>query len=638
MAGTDLAQPLLQLNPQFKDPLRRKLFPLVKAPVEKALLFGRINSLYREIEKTLDVRQFLTNIEKILHIHYRIDETDLDRIPQKGPVIAVMNHPFGGIEGIILASLLRSRRSDVKIMANFLLAGLPELNDLFIFVDPFHGKDSNGRNIKALREAIQWVQKGTLLGVFPAGEVAHFHFNQRKIIDPPWSETIARLAMKTKASILPVYIKGSNGPLFQIAGLIHPRLRTALLPRELLNKQRKEIEIRIGRLISYNDLAPLSSGRDRISYLRQRTYMLEHRPPGPGNGQPKPLKSKKEIRLKPIISATVNNFLREEVRNLPSKQTLILHGEYKVAFALAAQIPYLLREIGRLRELTFRRAGEGTGKALDLDEYDPFYIHLFLWKEDTQEIIGAYRLGPTDKLLTRLGRRGLYTQTLFSCHHSFFNHINPALELGRSFVRAEYQKSYAPLLLLWKGIGQYVVRYPQYKILFGPVSINQDYQANSRELMVTYLKDRNYLPDLAKLIKPRNPFRSRPEEWMLTASRILFKDIEEVSSWVAELEPDQKGVPILLKQYIKLGGKLLGFNIDPRFSHVLDGLILVDLTQTDPRILERYMGKEGVETFLLYYKQSRRTKTGDLKTDDQPRQVADRSPFLPVLDPVGIQF
>ncbi len=327
--------------------------------------------------------------------------------------------------------------------------------------------------------------------------------------------------------------------------------------------------------------------------------MLGHRVPSQNNIKPNPLKiPKKEKTAKSIISSTVTNFLFEEIHNLPTNQTLLLHGEYRVAFGHATQIPYLLREIGRLREVTFRQAGEGTGKALDLDEYDTFYLHLFLWREDTQEVIGAYRLGQTDKLLTRLGKRGLYIQTLFNCHPSFFNRINPALEMGRSFIRVEYQKSYNALLLLWKGIGHYVARHPRYKFLFGPVSINQEYQMSSRRLMVTYLRDRNFMPELAKLVKPKNPFLLKPDEWMETAARHLLGDIEEVSAWVAELENDSKGVPVLLRQYIKLGGKFLGFNIDPQFSQVLDGLILVDLTQTDQRILERYMGKEGTESFL----------------------------------------
>jgi len=636
MTGCERERTLLTLDIQFKDPIRQKIFPVVKGPLEKTLFFDRINSLYRQIEGSSDSDQFLGAVEKILNIHYHIEEKDLERIPSKGSTIVVMNHPFGGIEGIILASLLRSRRKDVKIMANYLLAGIPELRDLFIFVDPFQKTDSIRRNIRALREAIEWVQSEGVLGIFPAGEVAHYHFDQRKITDPPWSETIARLIKKTEASVLPVYITGSNGLLFQMAGFVHPRLRTALLPRELLNKQNKEIEIRIGRPITPKNLASFTTDRDIMAYLRQKTYILEHRLGGQENRQQKYFNfSNKKNPLSPIISPTITNFLTEELRNLPPKQTLVNHGEYKVAYAHAPQIPYLLREIGRLREVTFRLAGEGTGKVVDLDEYDTYYLHLFVWKQDTREIVGAYRLGPTDRLLHRLGRRSLYTQTLFSCRYTFFKHINPALELGRSFVRVEYQKSFSPLLLLWKGIAQYVVRNPQYKFLFGPVSINQDYQANSRELMVTYLKNKTFLPDLAKLVHPKKPFRYKPEKWMVTATRMVLTDIEEVSSWVSELEPDHKGIPILLKQYIKLGGKLLGFNIDPQFSHVLDGLILVDLTRTDPDILGRYMGQEAAEGFLSYHGRHQETVEASLPQPDDPNPNSLTPAYVPALQPGG---
>jgi putative hemolysin len=603
MIGTESEQPLFQLNTQFTNPLRRKLFPIVKAPLEKALLLDRVNRLYREIEKTFDTGRFLANVIKLLNIQYRFEERDLERIPQTGPAIVVMNHPFGGIEGIILASLLHSRRKDVKIMANYLLASLPELADLFLFVDPFERREALVRNMRALREAIRWVNNGGLLGVFPAGEVSHFHFHQRKILDPPWNEGIIRIINKTHSPVLPVFIKGNNGVLFQVAGLVHPRLRTALLPRELLNKQKKEIEIRIGQLISNKSLTSFTSDQDKLSYLRHRTYMLEHRTPSHQNDHPPSFFSRKKEKYNPVISPGISDFLTEEIRNLPDKQTLLVHGEYKVVYAFSTQIPYLLREIGRLRELTFRQAGEGTGKTLDLDIYDTYYLHLFLWKDDAREIVGAYRIGPTDMLLNRLGRKGLYAQTLFSFHPSFFTRIHPALELGRSFVRVEYQKSYNALLLLWKGIGHYVARYPRYKFLFGPVSINQDYQIKSRMLMVTFLKDRNYLPELAKLVKPKNPFLHKPDSWMETAAHHLLGDIEEVSTWVSELENNAKGVPVLLRQYLKLGGKLLGFNIDPQFSHVLDGLILVDLTQTDSRILERYMGGKEAETFLNIHNQ-----------------------------------
>ncbi len=296
---------------------------------------------------------------------------------------------------------------------------------------------------------------------------------------------------------------------------------------------------------------------------------------------------------------TVPNFLFEEVVNLPESQVLLEQDEYRVFWARASQIPYTLREIGRLREVTFRDAGEGTGSAIDLDGFDPHYHHLILWQKKAREVVGAYRLGPTDLILGNYGKKGLYTNSLFKFHNDFFLQVHPALELGRSFIRKEYQKAYSTLLLLWKGIGQYVVRYPRYRYLFGPVSISDDYRPLSRILLVKFLQQQNYRPELARWVKARHPYRTIiRRDWLDQAVVSLIWDAAEVSDWIAELEADQKGMPILLKQYLKLGGKLLGFNVDPQFSRVVDGLILVDLAHTNPTVLEKYLGKEGADYFL----------------------------------------
>ncbi len=267
----------------------------------------------------------------------------------------------------------------------------------------------------------------------------------------------------------------------------------------------------------------------------------------------------------------------------------------------ADQIPNLLQEIGRLREVTFRQVKEGTGKAIDLDRFDAHYLHLFLWNREAQEVVGAYRMGRTDRIMKELGSTGLYTATLFDFQGEFLEEINPALELGRSFIRLEYQKNYSALLLLWKGIGQFVAQNPHYQVLFGPVSISNEYNEFSQGLLATWLSMHNFLPELAQFIRPKNPFevkkfRCQDLRLALTGTQA----VEELSALIADVDPNQKGVPILLKQYLKLGGKLLGFNRDPNFNNVLDGLILVDLLQTSHQVLQRYMGKEGLARFTQY--------------------------------------
>jgi len=297
-----------------------------------------------------------------------------------------------------------------------------------------------------------------------------------------------------------------------------------------------------------------------------------------------------------IIPPVPTAALLHETRCLSAEQVLVVSEPYVVFHAGAAQIPNTLREIGRLREITFREENEGTGKAVDLDEFDSHYVHLFLWNEEEREIVGAYRLGKTDEILRRFGKQGLYTSTLFDYEPDLLDRINPALELGRLFVRSEYQRAFPPLFLLWKGIAQYVARHPRYHKLFGPVTIANDYQSITKQLIVNCLSGPGYRHELAELVRAKTPFRNRPEHhWCFQAAPT---DIEEVSAIISGIEKDRRGIPIMLKQYLKLGGKLLGFNIDASFCDVLDGLILVDLTQTDFRMLARLMGEEAAERFL----------------------------------------
>jgi putative hemolysin len=586
---------------RFKRPWPRKLSPLLEAALEQALAFPRLNGMYAQVVGETDDRSFFDRSLARLGIEYRVSDLDRARLPRRGPVVVVANHPFGGIEGLILADLLLNVRPDVKILANYLLEGIPEVRDQLIFVDPFERKESVLKNLKGIREAVGWLRNGNLLGVFPAGEVAHWQVKHRRVTDLQWSEKVAGLIRKTRAAVVPIFFQGKNSVWFHLLGLIHPRVRTALLTHELLNKMNTRIDLRIGQPIPFKKIEGFLADRPLIDYLRQRTYLLGRRLPFPPNAEEVPPVQRRR-NWKPLVVPTVPNFLLEEVYNLPEAQVLLEQEEYQVFWARASQIPYMLREVGRLREVTFREAGEGTGDAIDLDGFDPHYHHLILWQKKAREVVGAYRLGPTDLILSRYGKKGLYTHSLFKFHNDFFLQVHPALELGRSFIRREYQKAYSTLMLLWKGIGQYVVRYPRYRFLFGPVSISQEYRPLSRILMVKFLRQQNFRPELARWVKARHPYRTMiRRDWLDQAVASLIRDAAEVSDWIAELEADQKGIPILLKQYLKLGGKLLGFNVDPQFSRVVDGLILVDLAQTNPMVLEKYLGKEGADHFLGYH-------------------------------------
>lgn len=306
----------------------------------------------------------------------------------------------------------------------------------------------------------------------------------------------------------------------------------------------------------------------------------------------------------PVAAPPPRQLLAIEIERLPDEQRFFETPTYAVYGARAWQMPRLLDEIGRLRELTFRQVGEGTGQATDLDAFDDYYEHLFVWNKEQAEVVGAYRLGRADRIVKRFGKKGLYTQTLFKYKKRLFDRLGPALELGRSFVRAEYQKTPAALFLLWKGIGQFIVRNPQYRVLFGPVSISNDYTPLSRQVMVEYLRGRNQLPELAKLVKARNPFLLSPRPaWQSPLGRPRvdafdgFDGIEEVSRFVSAVEADNKPVPVLLRHYLKLGAQALAFNVDANFCDSLDALIVVDLCAADRRMLEKLMGERAARLY-----------------------------------------
>jgi GNAT acetyltransferase-like protein len=302
-----------------------------------------------------------------------------------------------------------------------------------------------------------------------------------------------------------------------------------------------------------------------------------------------------------IIAAIPPSVLQAEIESLPIEQTLVSSGKFRVLYASASQIPWCLQELGRLREISFRAAGEGTGRASDIDVFDAHYLHLFVWDSRAQAVVGAYRMGLTDEILARYGKQGLYTHSLFKYTARVLQSLNPAIELGRSFVRAEYQRSYSALMLLWSGIAHFVQRHPRYAILFGAVSISNSYDPVSRQVILEYLKANTVEIELARHIKARQRFPRRKTLAIGAGEMAGLKDIDDLSRLVARIEPDAKGVPVLLRQYLKLGGRLLGFSADAQFSNTLDGLIKVDLRNSDLKALGRYMSADGLAAFLAYH-------------------------------------
>jgi putative hemolysin len=556
------------------------------APVSKA------RELYRRVQRSPEGFR-LERLLAEMRIDLHVGAADQVRIPAGGPVVVVANHPYGVLDGAILAVLLMRVRSDVKILTNLLLADIPELQQHCIFVDS-HSDHSIAANRRALRQAVAHLRQGGVLGVFPSGEESHWQMPAAEIVDPEWNETAVRLIRKTGALALPVYLSGH----FQLLSMVHGKLRSAFLLQEFLQQEGKRVEVRVGSAIATDSIAAIADDREATEYLRWRTYLLAKRSKSE-LPWPAVLRSKLANKNQEPIAASVKpELLAEEIAALPQSQHLAANGNLAVYLASASEAPHLLREVGRLREMTFRRAGEGTGKSLDLDAFDQYYSHVLLWNEEKRELVGAYRAGNTAEILAERGVGGLYTSTLFRYDEKIFQKLGPAWELGRSFVRPEYQRQYAPLLLLWKGIARLIALRPEIPVLFGAVSISNEYNDASREMIYRFFEARMQEDELAGLIEPRRPFRPlRLRRWDCRSMNRALHDLDELSEPITDVETDGKGLPILLRQYAKIGGKLLGFNVDRKFSNVLDGLVVVDLRQTEAAVLERYMGRESAAAF-----------------------------------------
>lgn len=589
MTTTEPTSPF-RLNGSLRLTRHAALDRLLEGAVERVFALSQLDRMYRALPPVAGSDAFLQQVLDAFHIQVQCDEHALLRIPSSGALVVVANHPFGALEGVLLAQQLRHVRSDVKILANHLLERVPELRDLFIGVDPFGGAAASRRNRRGLKQALDHLQAGGALVVFPAGAVSH-HRLGHGTSDPAWHTSVARLLRHSRAQALPVYFPGHNSLSFHLAGLLHPRLRTALLARELLNKRQRQMAIHIGHPLPFAQLQALDDAA-LTAQLRLRCYALAARQVTAGRHT---THSDRQHHAD-IAAAVPVPLLCAEVDALPAAQRLEQSGELEVWYARADEMPWLLQEIGRLREISFRAVGEGTGRSRDLDLHDALYLHLFIWDRRQSRVVGAYRLGLSDEIVNQCGLKGLYTHSLFRYRRTLLQQMAPAIELGRSFVRPEDQRSYTPLLLLWKGIGRFVARHPQYHTLFGPVSISNSYTSTSQRLLVRFLRANSYLPQLARHVRPRRPFRL-PLRASWPAGAEAPGSLEQLSEWLAALEPDQKGVPVLLRQYLKLGGRLLGFNVDPSFSNAIDGLIVVDLRQTDGAVLARYMGREAAEHF-----------------------------------------
>jgi putative hemolysin len=592
---------IFNINLPGSSPIKPALNKLANMLAGRVLGFDRLQQLYEQAAVVSDPRRFIAQALRLLGVCTSIEQDDLNKIPQSGPLVVVSNHPFGALEGLVLAYHLLGVRDDIKIMANYLLGRIPQLRDLFVFVDPFDTSKAVENNVGPLRESIRWVEGGGLLAAFPAGEVAHLKMRKARIVEPEWNRAVARVADKVKANVVTVHFQGRNSNLFQMAGLIHPRLRTALLPREIMKKSGQKVIPTVGGPIQHKIYKAQTGHQGMADYLRWRTSLL-----GAGKTKRSPALKKKvgfpHDFQQEIAPAQNPELVKLDVESLPPEQTLLVSGDFKVFYARRRQIPSLINEIGRLREACFRQVGEGTGLARDLDRFDDYYLHLCLWNQAEDEFVGGYRLGLADQIIEEKGIKGLYTSTLFKFQPEFFQRMPGTLEMGRSFVTQKYQRSYSALLLLWKGIGSFVVHNPRYRYLFGPVSVSSQYSPASQRLMLDYL-DTHYASPLADLVQARRPPRL-PDARRTGLAEMLpgIKSFDEVSEIVSDLEQNGMGAPILLKQYLKLAALSAGWNLDPDFGNALDCLLVADLMQAETKTMNRYCGKNEADAWRAHHR------------------------------------
>ena len=562
----------------------------------KVLKISSLNRVYNRNKHLTDL-EFLDGLLGDFKIKFEIPEEDLKRLPKEGPYITVSNHPLGGIDGILLLKLMIEQRSDFKIIANFLLHRIEPLKPYIMPVNPFEDRKDAASSISGFKNAIMHLRDGHPLGVFPAGEVSTYR-DGKLVVDKPWEDAAMKLIQKAEVPVVPIYFHAKNSRLFYRLSKISDTLRTAKLPSELLTQKRRVIKVRIGKQISVKNQKEHSGLKDFSDFIRQKTYMLsrafEDKPKILDNIQSQ-LKVPKQA--KRIVTPVDSEVMIKEVEALKDKDCRLLESKnYEVYLASATDIPNVLRDIGRLREITFREVGEGTNESIDLDDFDTYYHHMFLWDSETKKIAGAYRMGLGSKIFSEHGIDGFYLQDLFRFEPELYKMMSQSIEMGRAFIIKEYQQKPMPLFLLWKGIVHTTLRYPEHKYLIGGVSISNQFSNFSKSLMIEFMKSHYYDPYVAQYVHPKKEFKVKlkdaDKDFVFDATEA---DLNKFDKIIDEVEPGALRLPVLLKKYIKQNARLVAFNVDPLFNNAVDGLMYIkiaDLPESTVRpVMEEFQAE-----------------------------------------------
>lgn len=533
----------------------------------------RINAINRKVD---DKRgpAFSEGVLRELDITLDIPEEQLNLIPQTGGFITVSNHHFGAIDGLILSQVFGSRRPDYKILTNFFLSIIPGLKETFLPVNNFGGAPT-ARSINGLRMTLDHIGQERPLGLFPAGEVATWQKKSRRtsvgghfvVEDIPWADNIIRIIRDAKMPVIPVYFDGTNSLLFHLMGKIHPMLRTARLIHELPNKRGRVVSVRIGRPISPEEIAAFPQTDALGRYLRNRCYALE--------SQCGTAASIPSLEVHEDVAPAGNPALvAAELDGLRSNM-LFESGDWRGYLLRAEQMPHTMQELARLREETFRIVGEGTGYASDSDVYDQWYRHLILWNIPDGRIGGAYRIGLGSEIVPERGIAGLYTTSLCRFGKDCAPLLARCIELGRSFIVSDYQRDVLALKSLFTGLALTVTAHPECDYFLGPVSISNAYPTFYKSMMVYFLQNHYPFTEEAGVAVPTHPFQP---DWLKVNPADLLagcRDVEDLDRLMARLSDGHYRIPVLVRQYFKMGARLVCFNIDKLFNDSLDGLILL---------------------------------------------------------------
>ncbi len=557
---------------------------------ERFLGFHQLNVAHGHIDDDWDAgstENFFKLACKHLTLHY--DLSGLENIPKEGACVIVANHPHGLSDGIMFGDVALRVRSDIRIVVNEFLHCVFGMRPYSITVDVYGGDAARRANMAGMREILKWLRGGHCILVFPSGSAASWSAQDGRVIDDPWQANIAALIRKTRATVVPMHISGQTSWLFQLVTRLAKQHRASLLPREIKRDSRMRHSIRLGKPIPPATFDMLPEDESLSDYFRLRSMLLRYPQEAPTHHQNAPRD------FAPVDAPEEGEVLAAEIAALPADCLCYEHkpSGIKVYAAEAAQIPHMLHEIGVQRELTFRSVGEGTSSACDLDSYDQHYVHLFTWDSRAHKLVGAYRIGPTDTLLARQGVKGIYNSCFFHIGKDALPTLSQGLELGRAFIVPAYQRQANSLDSLWMGIGRYLVTHPQYRYLYGTVSISNEYSKLSRSLILSYLQQTTMDATLSTCIEACNPptglgLLSEDARLLPTA----LADVRLLGSLISELEADGKGIPVLLRQYLRLGGRMAAFNIDENFGHTLDCFVIVDMAHAPERVLQRYCNKE----------------------------------------------